>query len=219
MWPSLPVANHIADIANIFFIASLVVGVAATVVIVWMSGVKEAHWEKDRTEAAERIEGLQKDTAEANARALEAGQKAELERLERVKLEIKIAPRRLSGIERDAFIKSLVGVPKPATIAVVSRLLDSEGNDLADDLSVSLDAAGWHSERYRNWTMLLKGVFVAVFEGTTVEWNNPSISGLERALAVAGITHAQLTVEVDKSNTMNPQFQPNVLYLLIGSKP
>jgi len=58
MWPSLPVANHIADLANIFFIGSLVVGVAATVLIVWMSGVKEAYWEKDRTESAERVAGL-----------------------------------------------------------------------------------------------------------------------------------------------------------------
>jgi hypothetical protein len=79
MWPSLPVANHIADVANIFFIGSLVVGVAATVLIVWMSGVKEAYWEKDRTESAERVaslivqgDQLRKDTAEANARALES---------------------------------------------------------------------------------------------------------------------------------------------------
>jgi hypothetical protein len=79
MWPSLPVANHIADVANIFFIGSLVVGVAATVLIVWMSGVKEAYWEKDRTESAERVasltaqgDQLRKDTAEANERAVQA---------------------------------------------------------------------------------------------------------------------------------------------------
>jgi len=79
MWPSLPVANHIADIANWFFIGSLVVGVVSTILIVWMAGVKESYWEKDRTESAERIAGLmvqgdqlRKDTADANARALEA---------------------------------------------------------------------------------------------------------------------------------------------------
>jgi hypothetical protein len=75
----LPVANHVADIANIFFIGSLVVGVVSTVLIVWMSGLKEAYWEKDRTESAERVaslvvqgDQLRKDTAEANARASEA---------------------------------------------------------------------------------------------------------------------------------------------------
>ena len=85
MWPSLPVANQVADIANFLFIGSLVVGVVSTVTIVWMNGVKEAYWEKDRGESAERIaslvtqgEQLRKDTADANARALEA--KLELEK-------------------------------------------------------------------------------------------------------------------------------------------
>jgi hypothetical protein len=61
------------------FIASLVVGVIATVLIVWMSGVKEAYWEKDRGDSAERIaqlvvqgDRLRNDTAEANARATNA---------------------------------------------------------------------------------------------------------------------------------------------------
>ena len=79
MWPSLVAANKIADWANVFFIGSLVVGVVSTVLIVWMSGVKEAYWEKDRTESAEHIaalgvqgDQLRKDTAKANAQALEA---------------------------------------------------------------------------------------------------------------------------------------------------
>src|SRR5882757_4500695 len=72
MWPSLPVANQIADVANWFFIGSLVVGVVSTILIVWMAGVKEAYWEKDRTESAERIVALGKEAAEANARAAEA---------------------------------------------------------------------------------------------------------------------------------------------------
>src|ERR1700730_5581558 len=79
MWPSLPVANHIADVANWFFIGSLVVGVVSTILIVWMAGVKEAYWETDRAESAERIaslmiqgDQLRKDTAEANARTKES---------------------------------------------------------------------------------------------------------------------------------------------------
>jgi hypothetical protein len=79
MWPSLPTANNIADVANWFFIGSLVVGVVSTILIVWMAGVKETYWEKDRTESAERIaslvvqgDQLRKDTAEANARTKES---------------------------------------------------------------------------------------------------------------------------------------------------
>jgi hypothetical protein len=83
MWPSLPVANQIADWANIFLIGSLVVGVVSTVAIVAMSGVKEQYWEEDRRGSAERIaalttqgDKLRNDTADANARAAEATQKA-----------------------------------------------------------------------------------------------------------------------------------------------
>lgn len=79
MWPSLPTANLIADVANWLFIGSLVIGVVSTILIVWMAGVKESYWENDRTESAERIaslvvqgDQLRKETAEATARTKEA---------------------------------------------------------------------------------------------------------------------------------------------------
>jgi hypothetical protein len=104
MWPSLPTANHIADVANWFFIGSLVVGVVSTILIVWMAGVKEGHWEKDRAESAERVaaltvqgEQLRKDTAEANARALEA----------RVELEKFKEPRTLNAQQQARLVEIL----------------------------------------------------------------------------------------------------------------
>jgi hypothetical protein len=41
MWPSLPLANRIFDVANIFFVGSLVVGVLSTIIIVRMAAVRE----------------------------------------------------------------------------------------------------------------------------------------------------------------------------------
>lgn len=67
MWPSLAVANRIADIANLFFIGSLVVGVVSTVTIVWMTGIKETYWDADRRESAQKIATLGKETADAQA--------------------------------------------------------------------------------------------------------------------------------------------------------
>jgi hypothetical protein len=67
MWPSLPVANHIADVANWFFIGSLVVGVVSTILIVWMAGVKEAYWDQDREAAQVRIAELNNETARLHA--------------------------------------------------------------------------------------------------------------------------------------------------------
>jgi hypothetical protein len=156
-------------------------------------------------DALVRAAALEKQAAELKAKNLE--------------LEVKIQPRRLSGKEKDSFISALSGVPKPPTIAVVSRLLDPDSNDFADDISAALMAAGWHSERYRNWTMSVKGVFVATAEGTTVDRSDPSIGGLERALAAAGVSHAPMTVAASDNATMTPYFQPNVLYVLVGAKP
>jgi hypothetical protein len=90
MWPSFPVANHIADWANIFFIGSLAVGLVSTGLIVWMANVKEAYWERARLDAEERIASLvtqgdqakaelgaaQADIAKANAKIADANEAA-----------------------------------------------------------------------------------------------------------------------------------------------
>jgi hypothetical protein len=67
MWPSLETASHIADVANVFFIASLVIGVVSTILIVWMANVKETHWDTDRRASRERIAQLDNETARLRA--------------------------------------------------------------------------------------------------------------------------------------------------------
>ncbi len=116
-------------------VTPLVVGVVATILIVWMSGVKETHWDADRRHSNEKIAQLGVAVAEANARAAEANRKAEEERLSRVKLETKVAPRRLSGSEREAFLKTLPPAADVTPTIVVSRLLDPESSDFAEDLA------------------------------------------------------------------------------------
>jgi hypothetical protein len=140
MWPSLPAANHIADIANGFFIGSLVVGVVSTVLIVWMAGVKEGYWEKDRTESAERIaslilqgDQLRKDTAEANARAAEA--KLELEKFK--------APRTLSAEQQAAMTAKLKKFAGTSFDVAIGPMGDPEPLYLARAIHSALTLAGW----------------------------------------------------------------------------
>ena len=163
--------------------------------------------------------GTERIVSDSNARAAEAAAKAESERLERVKLEALLSPRRLSSQQRDVVASTLEKVPAPATIVVVSRLLDTEGNDFADDIATALANAGWHAERFRNWTMGPKGLFVAVLEGTSVSPQDPALQGVQRALSAADLDPKPLTIEAKQNTTMNPYFQPNVLYVLVGSKP
>lgn len=85
-WPSLETASRVAQAANLFFIAGLVVCILSAILIAWMASVKEAHWASARKEAEERATELKRsnlrlqadvDTARTNfanasARALEA---------------------------------------------------------------------------------------------------------------------------------------------------
>ena len=209
------------QLVAVFLVA---VGVAAEFVGEWVGRPLEKIVEDARelhvAELTKDAKRLSSEAEAAKAAIAEANARAESERLERVKLEAKIAPRRLSGEQKEAFVAALSGVPRvPPTVAVVSRLMDAEGGDFADDISAALAAAGWKSERYRNWTMLQKGLFVATAEGTVVSRDDPSIKGLEVALDAAKTAHAPLTVKADEFTTMSPHFQPNVLYVLVGAKP
>lgn len=146
MWPSLPTANHIADIANWFFIGSLVVGVVSTILIVWMAGVKETYWEKDRTESAERIaelstqgENLRKETAEATARAAEA--QLALEKLK--------TPRAIPQAEVPRLVTSLTRFS--GTKAAIYILADGlDPNSLGRAINEVLKLANWDAEVW-NW--------------------------------------------------------------------
>jgi hypothetical protein len=52
---SLPAATLIGTIANWCLLVSLLTGVVSTFVIVKTADVKEAHWDRDRDAAKERI--------------------------------------------------------------------------------------------------------------------------------------------------------------------
>jgi hypothetical protein len=110
MWPSLAAANSIADTANWFFIGSLVAGVVSTVLIVWMAGVKETYWEKDRTESAERIAQLNNDTEHLKS--------------ENLRLQTQLAPRSLSKEQFDE-IQTLKGKISEVNLAVEDNLESS----------------------------------------------------------------------------------------------
>ncbi len=65
LWPSLETATRFYDWANIALIFSLIVGAAATVLVVWMSNVKEAYLERELAVTNERAAVAEQRTAEA----------------------------------------------------------------------------------------------------------------------------------------------------------
>lgn len=153
--------------------------------------------------------------AEANARAAEANEKAEEERLARVRLETKLAPRRLSGDDVNR-MAAILSVASPMNVAIVSRMMDPEGEDFADDLAGVISKSHWNAVRYRNWTRSDKGVFIATAEGTPLL---PGMGALIAALDVVNIAHTTIVIKGDDLHRVSPWFGPGVMYLLIGAKP
>jgi hypothetical protein len=127
---SLPLAEFISFWSNWILIGALIVGVVATYGIVVSGNVKESA-------ANTRI-------ADANARAAEAGQKAEEEKLERVKIEQEILkqlrPRDLSKQQFDDLVSALKG--KINKKLSVHTLTDREASAFGFAIMDALTKAG-----------------------------------------------------------------------------
>ena len=62
MWPSLKLVTLLFDIANGGLILGLVIGVAATVILVWSGNKKEAYLNRELSESRERTADLEKQS-------------------------------------------------------------------------------------------------------------------------------------------------------------
>ena len=191
MWPfsnmSLSAATLWSDVANLALLLSLLAGVISTFAIVRLANVKEHHWDEERRVSAEKIAALQTDTAKANARAAEALQKAEEERLARVKVEEKIAPRRLSSAQQTSLAAKLAKWANrnewTKQVAFVAAIPDShEGTVFANDILYALKAAGWDTRASTSgMTGTVKGVSGVVVRTSS----NPLAIAVAHALVEA----------------------------------
>lgn len=142
MWPSLETATQVSALANWALVVSLGVGVVATLLIVWMSSVKESYWDEDRRSSRERVAGLDVAVADANARAAEANRMAEADRLARVKIESGLASRRLTS-EQGSKLTATLALMRGRVPSINLMLLgDKEANDFGSDLLQAIRAAG-----------------------------------------------------------------------------
>jgi outer membrane murein-binding lipoprotein Lpp len=159
MWPfggiSLDAATVLFSVADWGLLGSLLVGVISTFAIVRLGNVKEAYWDASREASDERIAGLNRETAKlsaaaeasraaiavANAEAAKANQIAENEHVERLKLELKLAPRAL-GPERTRQLASRLGsLARIDVDLVVYEYLGQDVSGLAQEITAAMDAA------------------------------------------------------------------------------
>jgi hypothetical protein len=133
-----------------------------------------------------------------------------------LELETKIAPRRLTGSQKETLTKFLLD--EPGTVAIVSTIQDPESSDFADDFNSAIRDAHWQTLRIRNHISLEYGVFVGTFEGTPSAASG-EVKRFSDALTSIGVPHEDKTIGTKEEKTISPYFQPNVLYLVIGHKP
>jgi len=103
----LPAANALFTLSNIVGILGAVFVVAGAIGAFWFGGIRDRY-------ADERISANEAKTATANAQALrltESNKQLEIElekeRIERLRLEVMVAPRHLTGTQRAALIQKL----------------------------------------------------------------------------------------------------------------
>lgn len=134
MWPSEAWAVWLYDAANIALIVGLVIGVAATVLIVWMSNVKEAYLKRDLATTNERAE-------KSHERATNLEIDLERERTARLQLEETVSPRRIKPEEKAALINEF-GRFSGRIVSVVSYAMDAESVSLGLEVIETLKGAG-----------------------------------------------------------------------------
>jgi hypothetical protein len=108
-----------------------------------LSNLKEGLADQKIAEANERAGRAEQSAGEANERAAKANLLAEQERLARVKIEERLAWRRISPRQHDVFVEELK--PFAGSLAVVSAFsnADIESKTFASDISQVLKDAGW----------------------------------------------------------------------------
>lgn len=250
MWPSFETATRLQDIANFFLIGALVVGVVATALVVWMGNVKEEYLRRDLAETNARAEEAKADasqslaaakqaesnlagansraeearaaSAEANARAAEANKIAEGERLARVKIEERLAPRSITPTQISGLAKRL----KPYAGMSIDILQIGESPEITHFRSLietPLRDAGLH---VLSSTAVGSGSFVGLSVGVFIDAKEPekaAASALLSALNAEGINAANdgaFKRENWPGFTMAPpDSNKAAIRIYIGSKP
>lgn len=155
---------------------------------------------KEASDAIERSEQLRKGNLVLQTNLLTLRQESEA--------------RRLTGAQRTMLVRLLNGTH--GAVVIVSRLIDPESSDFADDFNVALhDGAHWDTLRVVNRISRRYGVSLGTVAGTIF---SPEARRLDEALTAIGIVHDNPTF-VDGDASTDPHFQPRILYLVIEQKP
>lgn len=158
---------------------------------------------------------MEKDVAEANARSDEANKKAQDERLERVKLEASIAPRRLSSAAVSD-LKTLFSKFPMRQIAISSYELDAEAAVLGQQI---IDATNGSEVAVRDMRMS-EGALGSINFGIFITGDDASlVSALSKIFVSSGLTVWNIKPTPTTGISLGGQDAPAAAKIFIGVKP
>jgi hypothetical protein len=229
MWPfsdmSLSTATRWFDVANLVLLGSLLFGILATFAIVRLGNVKEHHWDVLRDQSRERVAGLEaeaakandsiaearKETAGANARALEA--QLALERLK--------APRTLGPERQQVVAAAAAPFAGQRYRAAISQGAD-DGLAFWESLYATLERAGWiYLPASMGMGNPTAGIPIAAIPGVEIRFDPAKREKLEApALALGNALHAnKMVVAVNVERKSNPnEAERDILTIVIGAR-
>lgn len=204
------------------------------------AGERASALESDAAKARERTATLEKETAEAkagiavaNARAAEANEKAEAERLERVKLEIRLAARTIPQQAHDAFVPLLRAAGSfRADVFAYAEGSTPDTAPFGQSLWSILNEAGWTAKYWATigGAGVVRGIVVITREGSSDEIEHAAdvlVNGLRAAEIAASKWGEHFKTNEAKeipgtAGVTGPNWDANdvaPIRILIGTKP
>ncbi len=140
-------ANALSNFAMVSLVVGLLLTIASTIALIWLSGVKSRYIDEHMAQIFAQSEQAKAETARANERAAEFLLRAQQANAEQEKARLQLeqvrtlsAARRLSPEQHAKIVKSLNG--HPMTVNLLSPNNDAEAAQFAEDISQTLKDAG-----------------------------------------------------------------------------
>jgi hypothetical protein len=191
------------------------IGAAITVVGVallwWGTRIRDHDFEQNIANLHNRAARFEKEAADARERSIMLERNLERERIERLKLEEKQKPRRITPQQRATLLACLASVAK-GPVTVVPKTFDTEAEQYAAQLTEVLREAKFEIRSPtgpRPFGFGMTGVF-AVFNDA----NNPPPHAAE-------IQHCLSQIGVELSGGANPDWvkDPQLVIIAVSQKP
>lgn len=179
-----------------------------------LSDRKDAEFRAFRESSKVAVASANEKAAQANERAAEANRIAEEEKLARVKLETRLAPRSLKGLSQDAVVNAIKEFA-PQTFDILWYPDDPESENLANDIYAAFQRSGWVIERSNSFLgfRVILGVIIEFSPSKAGDFG-PACSALESALKKEGIdATSKARVDDDREK------EPHRLRIMVGKKP